>query len=166
MRPMTMKTLCIALLFSVMMCGCTAAKKTSPTPAPPCNTTTWDGTYSGITTYGGGMQPLTLTINGGSFTGTLGGSPISGTVSYCAGESYTNPCSPVGVNSIDSDAANPFEITINGVLYQSEFWKIATGADVQSYPNLCVGEMFSFSLLPFAGQGESSGWGLTNAGTQ
>ena len=81
----SLKKLFIALVFSVLLCGCNAAKQT--TAAASCNNTTWNGTFSGVSQ--GGMQPLTLTINGDSFTGTLGGSPISGPVSYCAGEGTT-----------------------------------------------------------------------------
>jgi hypothetical protein len=63
---------------------------------------------------GGGMQSLTLTINGDSFTGTLGGSPISGSVSYCAGETLDgNPCSRAGVNSIVTPYGNWFEIVVD-----------------------------------------------------
>jgi hypothetical protein len=157
-----LKKLFIALVFSVLLCGCNAAKQT--TAAASCNNTTWNGTFSGVSQ--GGMQPLTLTINGDSFTGTLGGSPISGPVSYCAGEGTTNPCSPVGINSIvpgtNGIIDNFFEITINGVLYQSEDYIELNAAGVGSDPNLCVGEMSTFNLLPFDQPYSLDGWSLVN----
>lgn len=158
MRQMAMKLTLI--LFALLLCGCNAAKQTDPTPS--CNNTTWNGTYSGASQPGGGMQPLTLTINGDSFTGTLGSLSISGSVAYCTGED-SSPCSPVGVNSIaPAPAANFFEITINGVLYQSEDATQLNAAGVVNDPSLCVGEMATFYLLPVDQPYSLNGWYLAN----
>jgi hypothetical protein len=164
MRKLTQYALVVFLL--LICVGCNGVSK--PAATSSCNSTTWNGTFSGVSQPQGGMQPLTLIINGDSFTGTLGGLPISGAVSYCAGETLDgNPCSPVGVNSIvptpNLGITNWFEITINGVIYQSEDYVTLNAAAVGNDSNLCMGEMSSFNLLPVGQPYSVNGWGLTNS---
>jgi hypothetical protein len=59
--------------------------------------------------------------------------------------------------------ANWFEITINGVVYQSEDWTVITANFAATDSNVCAGEMSGFNLLPFGQPYSLNGWGLGNS---